>query len=65
MEQSQIIDMLETYHVYRTHLDLADHFFVLPNHKQFIRVNHMPYIAHTLTWMTIFLCCLITNSSSE
>ena len=38
---------------------------LLSQRKQFIRVNHMPYIAHTLTWMTIFLCCLITNSSSE
>ena len=39
--------------VYRTHLDLADRFFVLPNHKQFIRVNHMLYIAHTFIWLPV------------
>ena len=27
--------------------------FVLPNHKQFIRVNCMLYVAHTLIWLTI------------
>ena len=27
--------------------------FVLPNHKQFIRVNRMLYIAHTLIWLTV------------
>ena len=27
--------------------------FVLPNHKQFIRVNHMLYMTHTLIWLTI------------
>ena len=28
-------------------------YFVLPNHKQFIRVNRMLYIAHTFIWLPI------------
>ena len=28
-------------------------FFVLPNHKQFIRVNCMLYIAHTFIWLPV------------
>ena len=27
--------------------------FVLPNHKQFIRVNHMLYIAHAFIWLPV------------
>ena len=27
--------------------------FVLPNHKQFIRVNRMMYIAHTFIWLPV------------
>ena len=27
--------------------------FVLPNHKQFIRVNCTPYIAHAFIWLPI------------
>ena len=27
--------------------------FVLPNHKQFIRVNRMLYIAHTFIWLPV------------
>ena len=27
--------------------------FVLPNHKLFIRVNHMLYIAHTFIWLPV------------
>ena len=27
--------------------------FVLPNHKQFIRVNRMLYIAHTFNWLPV------------
>ena len=39
MEQSKIIDTLETYQ--------------LPNHKQFIRVNRMLYIAHNFIWLPV------------
>ena len=27
--------------------------FVLPNHKQFIRVNRMLYITHTFIWLPV------------
>ena len=27
--------------------------FVLPNHKQFIRVNHLLYITHTFIWLPV------------
>ena len=47
----QIVHSSEPYAVYRTHLDLAAVFCVLPNHKQFIRVNRMLYIAHTFIWL--------------
>ena len=40
-------------------------FFVLANHKQFIRVNRMLYIAHTFIWLPVSFVLLITNSSSE
>ena len=49
----QTIHPSEPHAVYRTHLDLADHFFVLPNHKQFVRVNRMLYIAHTFIWLPV------------
>ena len=44
---TQIVHLSEPHAVYRTHLDLLTVYFVLPNHKQFIRVNCMMYIAHT------------------
>ena len=50
---TQTIHPSEPYAVYHTHLDLADRFFVLPNHKQFIRVNLMLYIAHTSIWLPV------------
>ena len=50
---TQTIHPSELYAVYRTHLHLADLFFVLPNHKQFIRVNRMLYIAHTFIWLPV------------
>ena len=35
--------------------------FVLPNHKQFIRVNRMLYIAHAFIWFPFLLFLLIEN----
>ena len=58
---------LQTYLSRITHILLYWTIFVLlSQHKQFIRVNPMLYIAHTpwSAWLFL-LCCLITNSSSE
>ena len=43
---TQTVHPSESHVVYRTHLDL-------PNHKQFIRVNRMLYIAHTFIWLPV------------
>ena len=40
--------------VYRTHTLICPNIsFVLPNHKQFIRVNRMPCIAHAFIWLPV------------
>ena len=36
-------------------------YFVLPNHKQVIRVNRMLYNAHTFIWLPVLLFLLIEN----
>ena len=54
LPQPQIVHPSEPYAVYRTHTFIwLPVSFVLPNHKQFIRVNRMLYIAHTFIWLPV------------
>ena len=50
---TQTVHPSEPHAVYCTHLDLAAISFVLPNHKQFIRVNRMLCIAHAFIWLPV------------
>ena len=49
----QTVHPSEPHAVYRTPLIWLTVSFVLPNHKQFIRVNRMMYIAHTFIWLPV------------
>ena len=50
---TQTVHPSEPHAVYRTHLHQLTASFVLPNHKQFIRVNRMLCITHASIWLPV------------